>query len=127
MAKNPYDDDDDDDKTADKAAVESMREKISTAAEPPPKNESGDPEIDVDRAEEELETSPAGLSPEQRESRNERRRNRYREQIDRATRAEEERDRLRAEAAQTREMLVNMQRSMLQQQTPQQSPKTDPL
>jgi hypothetical protein len=128
MAKNPFDDDDDkDDKVADRAAVDSLRQKVAEGRT----EEREDPEIDVDEAREDLEERAAdSATPEpERATRLERRRNRYREQQESRAAAERERDDAKREASQTREMLLNLQRQLMSQQQPQQAqqPKSDPL
>lgn len=120
MAKNPFDDDDTQDaKAADKAAVESVKEKVAQRAADKPADD--EPlEVDLDSAEEELTPEPV------RESRSEKRQNRYRAAQEARTAAEKRAEEAERRESQTREMLLNIQRQMQQPQQPQQQ-KPDPL
>jgi len=127
MAKRPMDDDDDDrqDDKADKAAIEAVRNRADSARQDDELNrpDKDEPvEVDVDKAEDELE----GLSDKQKESRSERRRNRYRElQEERssAVKRAEEAERREREA---REMLLQVSRQSMPQAAPRPE-EPDPL
>lgn len=111
-------DEDQDSRAADEAAVRSMKEKIADGGEEREPAEDTT-EIDVDEAEDEL-AAKGNLTPEQRESRNDRRRNRYREQQEARTAAER-----RAEEAERRnqQLMELLQRQQAPQQQPPQAPQ----
>lgn len=114
--KDPFDDDGDgDDKVADKAATKDLLDKISERKESEAITKSGDDlEIDVDKAEEELQDTGGP----QRESRQERKRNRYREQQESRAAAEKRADDAERRERETRELMVQLQRQAAPQQAP---------
>lgn len=111
--KDPFDDDEGgDDKAADRAAAESLKQKIEDKQEAA----AGETEleIDVDKAEDELSELPAS----QRESRQQRKQNRYREM-------QEERDAAKREREQLSTRLAQMEQMLHAQRQPQGPPPPD--
>jgi hypothetical protein len=116
--KDPFDDDSTaDDKTADRAAVESFKEKVAEKREAAAE---GEIEVDVDRAEDELKDVPEPIE----RSRQQKRQDRYRAMQEERDAAQREREEMKTRLSQMEQML-HQQRQPPPQQP--QKPETDPL
>lgn len=119
--KKVIDDDDAESSAADRAAVENMKTKVAESSELSASDRPDEAtEVDVDEAEDELGARP-DASSEMRESRNERRRNRYREAQEEAAMARREADDLRRQNQQFMEMLQRQQAPQAPQGPPPKS------